>query len=106
MEVELPSSRKIMDSDLSQRLFDGVDIHTAWNEMRAPPNRSEAQERQRDIEQKGYTQVRLWFVYQRYDNPEVVPLLNAVCKGGAEPVAQLLLADGETGKAKSRWAAK
>ena len=115
-------------------MFDGVDIHTTWNEMRALPNRSEAAtllqigdvERslpfplcgldsdnggefinhnlkryleQRDkpvgftrgrpyrkndnacIEQKNYTQVRQWFGYERYDNPEVVPAINALCKG-------------------------
>jgi hypothetical protein len=33
------------------------------------------------IEQKNYTQVRLWFGYERYDNPEVVPLLNRLCRG-------------------------
>lgn len=115
-------------------MFDAVDIHTTWNEMRALPNRSEAatllqirdvearlpfplcgldsdnggefinhhlvkhlHERakpvaftrsrpyrkndQAHIEQKNYTQVRLWFGYERYDNPEVVPLINALCQG-------------------------
>jgi hypothetical protein len=115
-------------------MFDGVDIHTTWNEMRALPNRGEAatvlqirdveeslpfalcgvdsdnggefinhhllkhlQERPKPvsftrsrpyrkndnahIEQKNFTQVRLWFGYERYDNPEVVPLINALCKG-------------------------
>ncbi len=33
------------------------------------------------IEQKNYTQVRQWLGYERYDNPEVVPLINALCKG-------------------------
>jgi hypothetical protein len=33
------------------------------------------------IEQKNYTQVRQWFGYERYDNPIVVPLINALCKG-------------------------
>jgi hypothetical protein len=33
------------------------------------------------IEQKNYTQVRQWFGYERYDNPEVVPLINSLCKG-------------------------
>lgn len=33
------------------------------------------------IEQKNYTQVRQWFGYERYDNPEVVPLINTLCKG-------------------------
>jgi hypothetical protein len=115
-------------------MFDGVDILTDWNEMRALPNRSEVATvsqisdveqslpfplcgldsdnggefinhnlhrylRQREkpvgftrsrpyrkndnahFEQKNYTQVRLWFGYDRYDNPEVVPLINALCKG-------------------------
>jgi hypothetical protein len=114
-------------------MFDAVDIHTTWNEMRALPNRSEAatllqirdveaslpfplrgldsdnggefinhhlvkhlhgrekpvaftrsrpyrKNDQAHIEQKNYTQVRLWFGYERYDNPEVVPLINALCK--------------------------
>jgi hypothetical protein len=115
-------------------MFDAVDIHTTWNEMRALPNRSEAatllqirdvearlpfalrgldndnggefihhhlvkhlHERERPvaltrsrpyrkndqghIEQKNYTQVRLWFGYERHDNPEVMPLINALCQG-------------------------
>ena len=115
-------------------MFDAVDIHTTWNEMRALPNRGEAatllqirdvegslpfplcgldsdnggefinhhlvkhlHERakpiaftrsrpyrkndQAHIEQKNYTQVRLWFGYERYDNPAVVPLINALCTG-------------------------
>jgi hypothetical protein len=115
-------------------MFDAVDIHTTWNEMRALPNRSETatlqqigdveaslpfplcgldsdnggefinhhlvkhlHERpkpvaftrsrpyrkndQAHIEQKNYTQVRLWFGYERYDNPAVIPLMNALCKG-------------------------
>jgi hypothetical protein len=121
-------------------MFDAVDIHTTWNEMRALPNRSEAatllqirdveaslpfplcgldsdnggefinhhlvkhlhgrekpvaftrsrpyrKNDQAHIEQKNYTQVRLWFGYERYDNPAVVPLINALCKG---PLNQLL----------------
>lgn len=39
------------------------------------------------IEQKNYTQVRQWFGYERYDNPEVIPLINELCKG---PLGQLL----------------
>lgn len=115
-------------------MFDAVDIHTTWNEMRALPNRSEAatllqlrdvevslpfplcgldsdnggefinhhlvrhlqararpvaftrsrpyrKNDQAHIEQKNYTQVRLWFGYERYDNPAVMPLINTLCKG-------------------------
>lgn len=125
-------------------MFDGVDIHTTWNEMRALPNRSEAatllqirdveqslpfplcgvdsdnggefinhhlvkhlQERPKPvpftrsrpyrkndnahIEQKNYTQVRLWFGYERYDNPEVVPLINALCKGALNQLLNCFL---------------
>jgi hypothetical protein len=125
-------------------MFDAVDIHTTWNEMRALPNRSEAATLQqirdveahlpfplcgvdsdnggefinhhlvkhlhgRDkpvaltrsrpyrkndnahIEQKNYTQVRLWFGYERYDNPEVVPLINALCQGALNQLLNYFL---------------
>lgn len=121
-------------------IFDAVDVHTTWNEMRGLPNRSEAatlleirdveaslpfalrgldsdnggefinhhlvkhlHERRQPIaftrsrpyrkndnahiEPKNYTQVRQWFGYERYDHPDVWPLVNALCKG---PLNQLL----------------
>jgi hypothetical protein len=125
-------------------MFDGVDIHTTWNEMRALPNRSEAatlqqirdveeslpfplcgvdsdnggefinhhlakhlQQRPKPIaftrsrpyrkndnahiEQKNYTQVRLWFGYERYDHPAVVPLINALCRGALNQLLNYFL---------------
>ena len=33
------------------------------------------------VEQRNWTHVRQHFGYERYDNPEVVPLRNALCKG-------------------------
>jgi hypothetical protein len=125
-------------------MFDGVDIHTTWNEMRALPNRSEAatlqqirdveeslpfplcgvdsdnggefinhhlakhlQQRPKPIaftrsrpyrkndnahiEQKNYTQVRLWFGCERYDNPAVVPLINALCRGALNQLLNYFL---------------
>ena len=42
---------------------------------------------QAHIEPKNYTHVRLWFGYERYDHPEVWPLINALCRG---PLDQLL----------------
>ncbi len=33
------------------------------------------------VEQKNWTHVRQNFGYERYDNPEVVPLINALTKG-------------------------
>src|SRR3954468_24095168 len=38
------------------------------------------------VEQRNWTHVRQHFGYERYDNPEVVPLINALCKG---PLGQL-----------------
>ena len=125
-------------------MFDAVDIHTTWNEMRALPNRGEAatvlqirdveahlpfplcgvdsdnggefinhhlvrhlqareqpvaftrarpyrKNDQAHIEQKNYTQVRLWFGYERYDNPEVVPLMNALCRGALNQLQNYFL---------------
>lgn len=39
------------------------------------------------VEQRNWTHVRQHFGYERYDNPAVVPLINALCKG---PLGQLL----------------
>ena len=33
------------------------------------------------VEQKNYTHVRQWFGYERHDNPEVLSLMNSLCKG-------------------------
>lgn len=138
--------------DCHSWMFDGVDIHTTWNELRALPNRSQAatlaqikdveehlpfplqgmdsdnggefinhhlvrylQQRSKPvgltrsrpyrkndnahIEQKNYTQVRLWFGYERYDNPEVVPLINLLCKGALKQFINFYL---PTMKLKSR----
>lgn len=43
------------------------------------------------IEQKNYTQVRLWFGYDRYDNPEVVPLINSLCQGALNQLLNYFL---------------
>lgn len=39
------------------------------------------------VEQKNWTHIRQWFGYERYDNPEVVALINALTRG---PYRQLL----------------
>ena len=125
-------------------MFDAVDVHTTWNEMRGLPNRSEAatlleirdveanlpfalcgvdsdnggefinhhlakhlQQRPKPvaftrsrpyrkndnahIEQKNYTQVRQWFGYERYDHPDVWPLVNALCKGALNQLLNYFL---------------
>ena len=42
------------------------------------------------IEQKNWTHIRQWFGYERHDNPEVVPLLNALTRRRVGPVGQSL----------------
>ena len=46
---------------------------------------------QAHIEQKNYTNVRLWFGYDRYDHAEVWPLVNALCRGALHQLLNLWL---------------
>ena len=41
---------------------------------------------QAHIEQKNFTNARLWFGYERYDHPAVWPLVNALCRGPLDPL--------------------
>ncbi len=43
------------------------------------------------IEQKNFTNVRLWFGYARYDPPAVWPLINALCRGALEQLLNYFL---------------
>ena len=46
---------------------------------------------QAHIEQKNYTNVRLWFGYERYDGPEVWPLINTLCRGALDQLLNYFL---------------
>ena len=46
---------------------------------------------QAHIEQKNFTNVRLWFGYERYDHTEVWPLINALCRGALEQLLNYFL---------------
>jgi hypothetical protein len=41
---------------------------------------------QAHVEQKNFTHVRQCFGYERYDHPEVWPLVNALCRGPLDPL--------------------
>jgi hypothetical protein len=43
------------------------------------------------VEQKNYTHVRQWFGYERHDNPQVVGLINDLCKGALGQLLNLFL---------------
>ena len=42
------------------------------------------------IEQKNWTHIRQWFGYERHENPEVVPRLNALTTGAWGQVGRSL----------------
>ena len=46
---------------------------------------------QAHIEQKNFTNVRLWFGYERYDHAPVWPLVNALCRGALEQLLNYFL---------------
>jgi hypothetical protein len=46
---------------------------------------------QAHIEQKNFTNVRLWFGYERYDHPEVWPRVNALCRGALNQLLNYFL---------------
>jgi hypothetical protein len=46
---------------------------------------------QAHIEQKNFTNVRLWFGYERYDHPAVWPLIDALCRDALEPLLNYFL---------------
>jgi len=46
---------------------------------------------QAHIEQKNFTNVRLWFGYERYDHAEVWPLINALCRGALDQLLNYFL---------------
>jgi hypothetical protein len=46
---------------------------------------------QAHIEQKNFMNVRLWFGYDRYDHPEVWPLINTLCRGALDQLLNYFL---------------
>jgi len=46
---------------------------------------------QAHVEQKNYTNVRLWFGYERYDHAAVWPLINALCRGALDQLLNYFL---------------
>lgn len=46
---------------------------------------------QAHIEQKNYTNVRLWFGYERYDHAAVWPLINTLCRGALDQLLNYFL---------------
>lgn len=90
MEQRLPFALLGLDSDNGGEF---INHHVlAWLQKRPRPvymtrSRPYKKDDNAHIEQKNWTHIRQWFGYERYDNPEIVPLLNELVRG---PYSQLL----------------
>jgi hypothetical protein len=90
LEACLPFALLGLDSDNGGEF---LNYHVlAWLQQRPRPvfitrSRPYKKDDNAHVEQKNWTHIRQWFGYERYDNPEVVGLINQLVRG---PYAQLL----------------
>jgi hypothetical protein len=90
LELSLPFALRGVDSDnggefLNHHLVEYLQLRpqpVLFTRARAYHKNDNAH-----VEQRNWTHVRQHFGYDRYDNPAVTPLINALCKG---PLGQLL----------------
>lgn len=90
IEASLPFALLGLDSDNGGEFLNHHVLH--WLQKRARPvfmtrSRPYKKDDNAHVEQKNWTHVRQSFGYERYDNPEVVGLMNTMVKG---PYGQLL----------------
>jgi hypothetical protein len=90
LEAQLPFTLRGVDCDNGGEFINHQLV--GYLAGRTPPvaftrSRPYRKNDQAHIEQKNFTQVRQWFGYERYDHPEVWPLVNELCRG---PLNQLL----------------
>jgi hypothetical protein len=84
IEARLPFALLGLDSDNGGEFLNWHLLH--WCQERAQPvkftrSRPYKKDDNAHIEQKNWTHIRQWFGYERHDNPEVVPRLNALTTG-------------------------
>jgi len=84
LEESLPFALLGLDSDNGGEFLNYHVLH--WLQKRTKPvfmtrSRPWKKDDNAHVEQKNWTHVRQNFGYERYDNPEVVPLINALVKG-------------------------
>lgn len=84
VEASLPFPLRGLDSDNGGEF---INHHTVkWLQERQQPvlftrSRPYRKNDNAHVEQRNWTHVRQHFGYERYDNPAVVPLINALCRG-------------------------
>jgi hypothetical protein len=84
VEASLPFPRRGLDSDNGGEFSNHHVV--AWLQARPRPvlftrSRPYRKNDNAHVEQRNWTHVRQHFGYERYDDPAVVPLINALCKG-------------------------
>lgn len=84
MEASLPFALLSVDSDNGGEFINHHVV--AWTGQRPKPilftrSRPYKKNDNAHVEQRNWTHVRQQFGYERYDNPEVTPWINALCKG-------------------------
>ena len=84
LEASLPFPLRGLDSDNGGKFINHHVV--AWLQQRKKPvlftrARPYRKNDNAHVEQRNWTHVRQHFGYERYDDPAVVPLLNALCKG-------------------------
>jgi hypothetical protein len=84
VEESLPFALRGLDCDNGGEFLNHHVV--AWLSQRAEPvlltrSRPYRKNDNAHVEQRNWTHVRQHFGFERYDNPEVVPLINALCKG-------------------------
>jgi len=94
LAARLPFALRGLDSDNGGEFINHQVV--GWCAGRTPPvaftrSRPYQKNDQAHVEQKNYTNVRLWFGYDRYDTAAVWPLVNALCRGALDQLLNLFL---------------
>jgi hypothetical protein len=105
LELSLPFALRGMDSDNGGEFINHHVV--AWLKERPQPvlftrSRPYRKNDNAHVEQRNWTHVRQHFGYERYDNPAVVPLLNALCKGALGQLQNHFLPTHKLEKKKRR----
>ena len=84
IETRLPFALLGLDRDNGGEFLNGHLLH--WCQQRAEPvkftrRRPYKKDDNAHIKQKNWTHIRQWFGYERHDNPDGAPLLNALTPG-------------------------
>ena len=94
VEARLPFALRGVDSDNGGEFINHQLV--AYLAGRTPPvaftrSRPYRKNDQAHIEQKNFTNVRQWFGYERYDHPDVWPLVNILCRGALDQLLNYFL---------------